>query len=88
MTDALGLDLLNFGALGAFVAYLILKDRRHDKMTDKIIEVVQNNTIALSRFNTEAAEEDRKIAEIAIAEITDLRELRKIQEKRKLEVSA
>jgi hypothetical protein len=78
--------LLNFGAMGIFAAYLMLKDRQHDKLVEKIMQVVENNTVALSKFNDSATSAERSIAAVAIGEITDLRELRRIQEAKKLEV--
>lgn len=41
-------SLIQYGALGVMVAYLMWKDKRFE---DKTSQVIQNNTIALTRFS-------------------------------------
>ncbi len=81
-----GLDVLNYGAIGLFCAYLIWQVERQQKREDLLImkleTVITNNTVALTRFYNEV-EQEKDIIEVAEKAITDTRERRRLQEERK-----
>lgn len=85
--ETVSLDyLLNFGALGVVLAWLMWQysktQEREERLSTRLETVINNNTIALTKVYEEMQHEEVVETEIC-REITDLKELRKIQEEKK-----
>jgi hypothetical protein len=81
-----GVEVLNYGAIGLFCAYLIWQadkqQKREEKQQEALKVVIDNNTVALTKCYEEMKRDedlDNKVTD----EIMDLREQRRIQEEKK-----
>jgi len=74
--------LLNFGAMGVFACYLMVKDRQHTKFLESLRIVIEQNTIALTKVY-ESEKQTQELETVVKEEVKDLKTLRNIQERMK-----